>query len=532
MVGGFAGLQLSTGELLNVFSYGEIYSSGNYVGGLVGYNYGSIQLAYHQGRILSDGTYAAGISSVNAGVVKDVFFSGEIYSKGTTAGVYVENKGDSNNAYYDKTIIEDSRNLVGYSKPTSAVHAVVDGLLNKGLLHEDMTGLYSIGTYDFQLKFVYEEWVERDGYDFVTYYPELVVFSEHLNEEIREDSLLSITRRKIEGEGTIDDPYLIYDVEDMVEFKTFVENEFTFEGKYFKVADGVETIDITTALDTFTPIGTAQFQFGGTFDGQGVNFVVDFDMPLEEYVGLFHTLGSTAVVKNIDISGSIRGKSYVGSIAGRNMGEISNVNNYASVASLEGNDIGGITGVNEGTIDNAFNRGTVVMNGTYAGGITGQNIGTITNSYNKGNITGNTSVAGIAGKNLGTIEYTYNIANITGESVVGGVVGDNTNILTHSFNSGDIYGSLSAVGGVIGAMSSGQAYVLYNTGNIKAEGNLAGGIVGHMNAGSLYDTYQGGSVDAIDDYGAIVGQNISGNVTRSYYDLTSLFVFNPEFEKP
>ncbi|MDD4070541.1 MAG: hypothetical protein PHF05_08870, partial [Candidatus Izemoplasmatales bacterium] len=318
----------------------------------------------------------------------------------------------------------------------------------------------------------------------------------------------------------------------MVEFKTFVENEFTFEGKYFKVADGVETIDLTTALDTFTPIGTAQFRFGGTFDGQGVNFVVDFDMPLEEYVGLFHTLGSTAVVKNIDISGSIRGKSYVGSIAGRNMGEISNVNNYASVASLEGNDIGGITGVNEGTIDNAFNRGTVVMNGTYAGGITGQNIGTITNSYNKGNITGNTSVAGIAGKNLGTIEYTYNIANITGESVVGGVVGDNTNILSHSFNSGDIYGSLSAVGGVIGAMSSGQAYELYNTGNIKAEGNLAGGIVGHMNAGSLYDTYQGGSVDAIDDYGAIVGQNISGNVTRSYYDLTSLFVFNPEFEKP
>ncbi|MFA7075621.1 MAG: InlB B-repeat-containing protein, partial [Candidatus Izemoplasmatales bacterium] len=532
MIGGFAGLQLTTGELLNVFSYGDIYSSGNYVGGLVGYNYGSIQLAYHQGNILSDGTYASGISSVNAGVVKDVFFSGTIYSRSTTSGVYIENKGISENAYYDKTIIEDSRVIVGYNKPASAIHAKVDDNLNKGLLHEDMTGYYSIGTYDFQLQFIYEEWIEREGYDFVTYYPELVVFSEHENLQYQEDSLLSITRRKIDGEGTINDPYLIYDVDDMVEFKTFVENEFSFVGKYFKVADGVDTIDLTTAMDTFTPIGTAQFQFGGTFDGQGVNFVINFDMPLDEYIGLFHTLSSTAVVKNIDISGSIKGKSYVGSIAGRNMGTISGINNYASIISLEGNDIGGITGVNEGTIDNAINRGSLVMNGTYAGGITGENIGTITNSYNKGNISGNTSIAGIAGKNLGTIHYTYNTANISGLSVVGGVVGDNTNILTHSFNSGDVYASESAVGGVIGAMSSGQAYVLYNTGNVKAEGNLAGGIVGHMNTGTLYDTYQGGTVDAIDDYGAIVGQNISGNVTRSYYDLTSLFVFNPEFEKP
>ena len=206
-------------------------------------------------------------------------------------------QGYQNMFTYDQTIIEDSRSIIGYQKPSSAVHGISDDSMTKGLIHEDMTGFYSIGTYDFQMKFDGEEWIEKEGYDFVTYFAELLVFNTHSNQEFKDDSLLSVTSRKIDGEGTIANPYLIYDANDMLELKTFVENEYTFANKYFKVADGITTIDLSDLDEPFTPIGTTQFHFGGNFDGQGVNFVVDFNRPIEEYIGLFHTLSSTAVIK-------------------------------------------------------------------------------------------------------------------------------------------------------------------------------------------------------------------------------------------
>ncbi|QWB99410.1 InlB B-repeat-containing protein [Mycoplasmatota bacterium] len=536
MTGGLVGFNGLSGFIISSYNHGNIVSDYVYTGGLVGYNSGSIEKAYHTGNIQSHSNYASGIAAFNDGIIKDVFAAGKVYAVSNAAGIVVENQGLIDNAYYDESKILDSKALSGLVKPTSAIHGLSDTNNIKALSHEEMTGLYSIGTYDHQMHFDYDEWTERNGYDFVTYYPELNDFQLLTNETMVEDSVLSITSRKIEGEGSQDQPYLIYDEEDILTLKTFVENEHTFEGKYFKVVDGVSTLDLSNLEEAFTPIGTTQFHFGGILDGNGVNIVLNMNQPMDEYIGLFHTLGSSALIKNIEISGSLVGQSYVGSIAGRNMGTIDQVINYASISSVDGNDIGGIVGYNEGTIKNATNKGQVTMNGTYAGGITGQNSGTITDAYNKADITGNTSIGGIVGRNLNTIKYTYNTANITGLNVIGGIAGDNISRIDHSFNHGDILAKVSTAGGIVGSMhqssSSAEIIIAYNTGHIRSETRLSGGIVGHFEAGRIYDTYSGGTVEALSDFGAIIGQQLGGTITRSYYDFNALDHFETDLNKP
>jgi hypothetical protein len=536
MTGGLVGYNASSGSILSSFNHGNISSEFTYTGGLVGYNSGSIEKSYYTGDITSDSSYASGIAAYNDGTIKDVFSAGKVYARSNAAGIVVENQGTIENAYYDLTKILDSKYLLGYEKPNNAIHGQNDLPRLKGLDHEQMTGLYVVGSYEHQMNFAMDEWTEKEGYDFVTYYPELIDFTRLDNEMMVEDSLLSITSRKIDGLGTEANPYLIYDEEDMIVLKTFVENEHTFTGKYFKVADGVSTLDLSSLDQAFTPIGTTQFHFGGIFDGQGVNIVLDINQPLSEYIGLFHTLGQTALIKNIEISGSLIGQSYVGSIAGRNMGTIDNVHNYASITSIDGNDIGGIVGYNEGTITKATNQGLVDMNGTYAGGITGQNSGTITDAYNLANVSGNTAIGGIVGRNLNTIKYTYNNANISGQNVIGGIVGENISRIDHSFNHGDIRANVSTAGGIVGSMhqsvSTAEIIIAYNTGHIRSESRLAGGIVGHFEAGKIYDTYSGGTTEALTDFGAIIGQQLGGTITRSYYDFNALENFTSDLLKP
>jgi len=534
-VGGLVGLQTENGTLKDSFNDGDVFAKDRYAASLVGYNQGLIKRVFSRGLLQSEADYAAFITAVNTGEIRDVYASGRLFAQALSAGVVVTNNGVLENAYYDLTKI-DAPVPTGFNIPSSAIYDTLDQGNIKGLTHEAMTGLYNIGFYDHQMQYLMDEWVSREGFDFTTFYPELNYFNTHENTRLNEASLEAITNRKLEGVGSSANPFIIYNVEDLLELKTFVENEHTFEGKHFIVHEDVRVLDLSNLIEPFTPIGTNQFYFGGTLDGQGVNIVLDIALPEQEYIGLFHTLKDSAVIKNLELSGAVVGESYVGALAGRNMGRVESVTSYVSVRSNDGNDIGGIVGYNEGTINGATNYGSVRMNGTYAGGITGQNTGTIHNSYNHASIKGNTVVGGIVGRNLGEMKYTYNMNMIEANSVVGGIAGENSRVITHSFNHGLIIANDSTAGGIVGNMhqsgSNAQVYIVYNTGNISTNGRLAGGIIGHLESGTVYDAYNGGDIEALSDIGAIIGQNINGSVTRSYYDLNALNQFVTSLNKP
>ena len=134
------------------------------------------------------------------------------------------------------------------------------------------------------------------------------------------------------------------------------------------------------------PIGaTDETPFQGTFDGGGhVITMLQTEEPVAGvgYRGLFGTIAKGATVKNVSLAScNMRGWNYVGGLAGINEGTIDACNVVFSVMSSIGTgmNLGGICGLNRrtGTITNCTTGSNVWVGGVrdYAGGICGTNDG-------------------------------------------------------------------------------------------------------------------------------------------------------------
>ena len=148
-----------------------------------------------------------------------------------------------------------------------------------------------------------------------------------------------------------------------------------------------------------------------------------------------------------------------GGIVGRNYGLVENCENRAYLE-LSSNS-GGICGENakSGLIRRCFNSSEILLIDWGIGGIAGINRGTVEECYNLENILAPTSYAryskgGIIGINDGTITRCYNLATVTGYSSswnIGGIVGSNeqNGIIEFSYNAGEVIG-YNTVGGIAG----------------------------------------------------------------------------------
>lgn len=192
------------------------------------------------------------------------------------------------------------------------------------------------------------------------------------------------------------------------------------------------------AYSDWTPIGTIDYYFDGTFDGGGNTIsgltIVDVTGGCH---GLFGCVSGT--VKDFAVSGTI------GSAA-------------SPITTALCDNIGGAVGFNAGTVSGVTANVGVYVNTsandkaeqTYAvGGVVGQNNGTIVNCANLGDVTGSKRVGGIAGRSQGTITCCYNSGDITGnygqKDGVGGIVGvagDDSepyeNSVTYCYNTGAV----------------------------------------------------------------------------------------------
>lgn len=145
------------------------------------------------------------------------------------------------------------------------------------------------------------------------------------------------------------------------------------------------TADIDLKGVVWTPIGSSTVPFTGTFDGQGHTISNLTITATGLYAGLFGRVGSTGIVKNVNISsGTIAVStdpgelaSYHGAIVGLNEGTVIGcfnsalVNGYSYIHAR----IGGIVGENQGSIQNCYNTGEVYsgQSEVFIGGITGNN---------------------------------------------------------------------------------------------------------------------------------------------------------------
>lgn len=226
--------------------------------------------------------------------------------------------------------------------------------------------------------------------------------------------------------------------------------------------------------DSWAPIGTEEFPFSANFNGNGYrvsNLSISSDS--DKVQALFGYVSQNGFIGGLTVCGSALAQ-----------------------------NVAGVAGQNDGTIENCRNE-AVIMGQKVAAGIAVINNGIIKDSTNHGYTKTETGVAGgIAGSSSeeSVIERCTNIANVHGVSLIGGIVGSAKGIVKDCKNIGEIYSSNSYVGGIAGSAESAILNCV-NTGVIKGT-QYVGGICGrayndlkeNKNYGEIYPSasYAGG----------------------------------------
>lgn len=265
--------------------------------------------------------------------------------------------------------------------------------------------------------------------------------------------------------------------EELITFSQNCVSESYSKGKLFILEE-----DINLQGTDFTPIPV----FAGMFDGNGHTIIGLSIQKAGSDLGLFRYVEEGATVKALTLHGTISPK-----------GSCKN--------------IGGIVGVNRGTIEACIFSGEMMAQETL-GGIAGCNekTGTIVNCTNQGQLTGNRKTGGIVGNNVGTVENCRNQGeiNATGQGVeieteaeasltVGNMNLEETVRVEKVNDAGGIAGfSQGTIRNCRNDKTIGYPHVGYNI----------GGIVGR----------QSGVVEQCQNYGAIRGRKDVGGIVGQF----------------
>ncbi|MHC4584975.1 MAG: hypothetical protein ACYS3N_10615, partial [Planctomycetota bacterium] len=252
-------------------------------------------------------------------------------------------------------------------------------------------------------------------------------------------SLDAVAQRKYGGgTGEPNDPYQIATAEDLMLLgdtpedydKHFImiddiDLDPNLPGR--KVFDGaVIAPDVNDATWWFD--GTS---FNGVFDGNN-HIISNLNIKGKSFLGLFGTLSSRATITNLCLDAVyVNGiGSYVGGLAGLNTGTITTSYSTGSVSGEM--NVGGLVGANGYPGDYTFYGGTI--HGCYStgdtagvenvGGLVGRNPGDVQQSFSTSFVNGVEAIGGLVGRGSGTIENCYCSGNVTGEKQVGGLVGN------------------------------------------------------------------------------------------------------------
>ena len=340
--------------------------------------------------------------------------------------------------------------------------------------------------------------------------------------KIEKDNCPGDIEKDINGnilDGSIEKPYEINCIEDLVAFSNMVNGEGykledgkaieiksskSFENQYVvlkrnlnfesvisyndskrtdfgdingNTEDGNQLMTELTKGNGFKPIGlaSANHWFSGNFNGLGNKIEEIYIDRQDTDIGLFGALNAHScniTIQNVGVSGQINANSEgnAGGIAGYMLSqgnyyiEISNCYNFADINSNSNGSVGGIVGLAQGTTH------------------------IIKNCYNLGNIThSNNRVYGGAGGILGfvygptTFKNCYNVGNVTSENDTGGIVGFCYQ-QGHFFNCYNVANSLIG-GNNVGGISGNDGWKTHNYINCynmanKMEGTNIGGIAG------------------------------------------------------
>ena len=178
------------------------------------------------------------------------------------------------------------------------------------------------------------------------------------------------------------------------------------------------TADIEMESDNqygYTPIGTTEHPYVGSFNGQGHSVTLRINNPGYDYQGLFGVVTDGARIEKVVVKGFVTGKAYVGGIVGGTNGGSSNAKqtniwycgNEATITA-NGNNGAGIIGVNMNSqasiiVTSCYNTGNVTSanEGGAISGWLGGGWSSVRNCYNSGIIKNGENASKAFGRNSG-----------------------------------------------------------------------------------------------------------------------------------
>ncbi len=211
-------------------------------------------------------------------------------------------------------------------------------------------------------------------------------------------ALTSANAAPWDGSGTSDDPYQIWNANDL----NVVGANTTYYDSCFKLMADIDLTGITY-IDAVIPYFTTAFT--GVFDGNTnkiTNLTIDTSGASTDNLGLFGYLDSSAVLKdlgieNLTITAGTSSQS-VGALVGTNAGTIKQCFAQGTITSGSASEyIGGLIGRNGSLIQNCYADVDVNTPGQYIGGLIGICYSTALNCYASGHISGGSAVGGFAG---------------------------------------------------------------------------------------------------------------------------------------
>ncbi len=361
------------------------------------------------------------------------------------------------------------------------------------------------------------------------------------------------------GSGTANDPYQIWTPEQM----NAIGAEPNDWDSDFKLMADIDMADLDP--NTIKPIGGSEGPFWddrpftGVFDGNG--FLISnfrYSSAERDGIGLFGVLepktedskGESGIIRNLHlVAVELVGGSRVGGLVGLNCGTVDSCSVAGQVFGQS--SVGGLVGENRGLVISC-EFSAFVFGGGYVGGLVGTNYqwepsvigpppiigllpgteihlpgadGTIISCHCTIGVEGTSAVGGLVGFSNGTIHSCDSHGRVSGAGYVGGLVGLNgpATILDEgrfeimsSYSDANVWGEHD-VGGLVGINCDGAVTACYAMGDVRAQ-RCAGGLVGSnqivdMGPIGITSCYATGRVYAERCAGGLVGQNMSAIVT-------------------
>jgi parallel beta-helix repeat protein len=444
-VGGLAGRSL--GEINNCYSTGSV-SGGRYVGGLVGSFAGLVTNCYSAGNIVYEPIEGLDRYPWVGGLVGFGYETFDVFR-----------------SFWDSEVSGQTESFGGTGLTTAQMQTA-ETFLN--------CGWSTCGGGGF--------WTIDEGRD----YPRLW-WEKKPGEPIGAIELSDV----LAGEGTHDNPYLIYTAQ---EFNAIVLSSCDWGKHFILMSDidlsGFEYDRAPIAPDTIS--SRSDFQgtpFTGVFDGNN-HTISHLTIVGGSYLGLFGRLDPGGEVKNLGVVDvNIVSIGFVGGLAGSNAGSITGCYSTGTISadSTPWRDIsviGGLVGTNTGGIANCYSDIAIVGGVWMVGGLVGENSGDIATSYSTGTYNGYNSnpmididsIGGLAGRNTGGISNCYSTVSLFGgEWNVGGLVGKNYGDITMSYSAGVVRG-FHYVGGLVGDNYEGSITLSFWDVETSGRKNSAGGV--------------------------------------------------------